>query len=124
VALIVMRNECIQDIGIVVDSCDSWVLGTLALGVIETAEVLDEGGEGGIFEDHPGYRWDVEKTRIEIDIVPEYFPGMDRASIPHKPKELLRIALTISRIDPQPGQPPELFRVVTYAPRRVPPGTP
>lgn len=119
-AVIVLRNECIRDVRRVVDANDAWVLGTLALGAVQTAEILDEGADGGSFEEFPQYRWEVVKTTVPVDIVPEYFPGRDRASIPHEPKEILRIELVISLSDPSPDRPPELFRMVTYARKRVP----
>jgi prepilin-type N-terminal cleavage/methylation domain-containing protein len=119
-AVITLRNECVVEIGQVVDANDAWTLGTLAMGMVLTAEVLDEGADGGMFDDFPQYRWDVVKTKVEVDIAAEYFPGQDRAAIPYKPKELLRIELGVTRVDPTPDRPPDLFRMVTYAQKRVP----
>jgi hypothetical protein len=59
-----------------------------------------------------------------VDIAPEYFPGKERAAIPQKPKELLRIELAVTLLDPPPDRPPELFRMVTYAQKRLPQGVP
>jgi hypothetical protein len=119
-AVISLRNDCVVEIGQVVDANDAWTLGTLAMGMVLTADVLDEGADGGMFEDFPQYRWDVVKTKVEVDVAAEYFPGKDRAAIPHKPKELLRIELGLTRVDPPPDRPPDLFRMVTYAQKRVP----
>jgi len=119
-AVISIRNDCVVEIGQVVDANDAWTLGTLAMGMVLTAEVLDEGADGGMFEDYPQYRWDVVKTTVEVDVAAEYFPGMDRAAIPHKPKEILRIDLAVTRLDPPPDPPPGLFRMVTYAQKRIP----
>lgn len=119
-AIIVLRNECVADVHRVVDANDAWVLGTLALGAVQTAEILDEGADGGTFDEFPQYRWSVVKTPVEVDIAPEYFPGKERTAIPFKPKEILRIELVISLDDPPPDRPPELMRVVTYAQKRVP----
>jgi prepilin-type N-terminal cleavage/methylation domain-containing protein len=123
-AVVAMRNESVREIRRVVDHSDAWVLGTLAMGAVETAEFLEAGSDGGAFEEYPGYRWEVVREPFEVDIVAAYFPGMERAAIQHEPKELLRITLTIYREEPMPGMPPELFRMVTYAPPRRPEGAP
>jgi prepilin-type N-terminal cleavage/methylation domain-containing protein len=119
-AIIELRNDSVREIRQVIDSSDAWVLGTLAIGAVMTNETLDEGADGGTFEDFPGYRWEVRKTTVVVDVVAEYFPGVDRATLPQKPKELLQIDLTVSLIDPPPDRPPDLFHVVTYAPKRKP----
>lgn len=119
-AVVVIRNECIRDTLHIVDVNDAWTLGTLAMGAVQTAEVLDEGADGGTFDGFPQYRWTVVKTPVEVDIAPEYFPGRERSAIPAKPKEILRIELVITLDDPAPDRPPELLRLVTYAQKRVP----
>jgi prepilin-type N-terminal cleavage/methylation domain-containing protein len=119
-AIVELRNDCVREIRQVIDTSDAWVLGTLAMGAVMTNETLDEGSDGGTFEEFPGYRWDVEKTTVMVDVVAEYFPGKDRATIPQKPKELLQVALVISLTDPPLERPPVLFRVVTFTPKRKP----
>ena len=80
-----MRNASVHEIRQVVDASDAWVLGTLAMGAIQTAEVLDEGADGGTFDDFPAYRWDVVKTTVYLvdmaefaamnEVYAQHFPG-------------------------------------------------
>jgi hypothetical protein len=119
-AVIAMRGDAVREIRQVVDASDAWVLGTRLMGEVLTAEVLDEGSDGGPVEGFPQYRWNVQKIPIEIDIPAEYFPGKDRSAIPQKPMQLLQVVLTIGLAEPAPDRPPELFRVVTYTRKRNP----
>lgn len=117
-AVIAARNQSVREIGRALEFSDAWVLGMRKMGEVETEETLDEGSDGGGFEDNSKYLWVVTKTKYEVDIAGQYFPGQDRATIAHKPKELLRIELTLSLVQPPPDRPPEVFRLVAFTKKR------
>lgn len=117
-SVIAARNQSVREVRRAVEYSDVWVLGARKMGEIETAETLEEGSDGGLCEDNHAYQWSLTKTKYEVDIASQYFPGQDQATVHHQKKELLRVELTIGLVEPPSDRPPEVFRLVSYTKKR------